>query len=222
MLAHRSKARSKREIAEVIGRKLGLPARSIPAAQAADHFTGFPFITMDILMPNESTRELLGRQPTHPGLFADLAEGHYFDNGWPAPRRRPAVPPACGAIPGAATLDVVRVVSEVPVIAVRVLGPVEVIVSGVPVTAGGPRQRCVLARLIAAHGQVVPAERLIADLYAGDAPPRAHAAVQSYVSRLRRVLEPGRASWARAEVLVASPPGYALRLGDDAVDAWSF
>jgi DNA-binding SARP family transcriptional activator len=130
--------------------------------------------------------------------------------------------PACGEVLGAATLDVVSVVSEVSVIAVRVLGPVEVIVYGVPVNVGGPRQRCVLARLIAARGEVVSADRLIEDLYAGDAPPGAHAAVQSYVSRLRRVLEPGRAAWARAGILVASPPGYAVRLDAGAVDAWSF
>ena len=41
-----------REIAEIIGRQLGLPAVSVPAEQAADHFKGFPFITMDITMPN--------------------------------------------------------------------------------------------------------------------------------------------------------------------------
>jgi len=108
------------------------------------------------------------------------------------------------------------------VIAVRVLGPMEVTVRGVPVGVGGPRQRCVLARLIAARGQVVSVDRIIEDLYAGEAPPRAYAAVQSYVSRLRRVLEPRRAAWAHGEVLVTSPPGYAARLGDGAVDAWSF
>ena len=107
-------------------------------------------------------------------------------------------------------------------IAVRVLGPMEVTVRGVPVGVGGPRQRCVLARLIAARGQVVSVDRIIEDLYAGEAPPRAYAAVQSYVSRLRRVLEPRRAAWAHGEVLVTSPPGYAARLGDGAVDAWSF
>ena len=107
-------------------------------------------------------------------------------------------------------------------IEVRVLGPMEVIVDGVLVGVGGPRQRCVLARLIAARGQVVSADRIIEDIYAGAAPPGAHAAVQSYVSRLRRALEPGRAAWAHAEVLVSSAPGYAARLGDGAVDAWSF
>jgi DNA-binding SARP family transcriptional activator len=108
------------------------------------------------------------------------------------------------------------------VIRVRVLGPLEVTVDGVPASVGGPRQRCVLARLIAGHGQVVSADRLIEDLYADEAPPRALAAVQSYVSHLRRALEPGRAAWDRAGVLAASPPGYALRLGHDMVDAWAF
>jgi len=97
-----------------------------------------------------------------------------------------------------------------------------VTVDGVLASVGGPRQRCVLARLIAGHGQVVSADRLIEDLYADEAPPRALAAVQSYVSHLRRALEPGRAAWDRAGVLTASPPGYALRLGRDMVDAWAF
>jgi nucleoside-diphosphate-sugar epimerase len=67
-----------REIAERIGRRLGVPAVSIPAGPAAGHFTGFPFITMDITMPSADTRQLLGWAPVHPGLLADLDEGHYF------------------------------------------------------------------------------------------------------------------------------------------------
>ncbi len=67
-----------REIAATIGRHLGIPAVSLPADQAADHFKAFPFITMDITMPGALTRELLGWQPTRPGLIADLDEGHYF------------------------------------------------------------------------------------------------------------------------------------------------
>ncbi len=67
-----------REIAETIGRHLGIPAVSIPAEQAADHFKSFPFITLDITTPNAATRQLLGWEPTHPGLIADLEQGHYF------------------------------------------------------------------------------------------------------------------------------------------------
>jgi nucleoside-diphosphate-sugar epimerase len=70
-----------REIAEVIGRQLGMPTASIPPEQAAGHFKGFPFITMDITMPNAATRRLLGWEPTHPGLIADLEHGHYFQAG---------------------------------------------------------------------------------------------------------------------------------------------
>ncbi|MCQ8188307.1 SDR family oxidoreductase [Streptomyces rugosispiralis] len=70
-----------REIAETIGRHLDVPAVSIPAERAADHFTGFPFITMDITMPNADTRRLLGWEPVHPGLIADLDDGHYFTTG---------------------------------------------------------------------------------------------------------------------------------------------
>jgi nucleoside-diphosphate-sugar epimerase len=67
-----------REIAEAIGRRLGIPAVSIPAGKAADHFKGFPFITMDVTMPGAQTRQLLGWQPARPGLLADLGEDHYF------------------------------------------------------------------------------------------------------------------------------------------------
>ncbi|MGW5445088.1 hypothetical protein [Streptomyces asiaticus] len=70
-----------REIAETIGRHLNVPAVSIPAERVADHFTGFPFITMDITMPNADTRRLLDWQPVHPGLIADLDDGHYFTTG---------------------------------------------------------------------------------------------------------------------------------------------
>jgi len=67
-----------REIAETIGHELDIPAVSIPAGQAADHFKGFPFVTLDITMPSAETRQLLGWEPVHPGLIADLEHGHYF------------------------------------------------------------------------------------------------------------------------------------------------
>jgi nucleoside-diphosphate-sugar epimerase len=70
-----------REIAETIGRRLDVPAVSIPAEQAADHFKGFPFIAMDVTMPGAQTRQLLGWEPVHPGLIADLDEDHYFTTG---------------------------------------------------------------------------------------------------------------------------------------------
>ncbi len=107
-------------------------------------------------------------------------------------------------------------------VGIRVLGPLEADVDGAPADLGGPRQRCVLARLVAEHGRVVSAGRLIEDLYTDEPPARALATVHAYVSRLRRVLEPDRAARAPAGILVTAPPGYALRLTADEVDAWSF
>ncbi len=102
-----------------------------------------------------------------------------------------------------------------------VLGSVRAWVDGAPLDLGGPKQRAVLARLVLAHGQVVSVDRLIEDLWEGEPPPKALAALQAYISHLRRVLEPGRARRAAARVIVSAAPGYCLRLPDDAVDVWS-
>jgi nucleoside-diphosphate-sugar epimerase len=68
-----------REIAEVIGRRLGVPAVSISAADAGEHF-GFLGALVSIDNPTSSrlTQELLGWKPEHPGLIEDLEEDHYF------------------------------------------------------------------------------------------------------------------------------------------------
>src|SRR6201996_5767890 len=68
-----------REIAAAIGRGTGLEARSVPVDEIADYF-GFlaGFITLDDPTSNAKTREVVGWEPTHPGLVADYDAGHYF------------------------------------------------------------------------------------------------------------------------------------------------
>ncbi|WP_194823350.1 BTAD domain-containing putative transcriptional regulator, partial [Micromonospora sp. S-DT3-3-22] len=105
---------------------------------------------------------------------------------------------------------------------IGVLGPVRAARDGTPVDLGAPRQRAVLARLVAGGGHVVSVDRLVDDLWAGDPPRRARAALQVYVSNLRRVLEPHRRARTPARVLVTVAPGYALRLPTAHVDAWRF
>jgi nucleoside-diphosphate-sugar epimerase len=66
-----------RTIAESIATHLGIETRSLPADQAAAHFKTFPFITLNLTMPDAGTRALLGWEPTHLGLLADM-DANYF------------------------------------------------------------------------------------------------------------------------------------------------
>lgn len=69
-----------KELAEVIGRQLGVPVRSVAAADAAAHF-GFLGLAWGLDMPATSvlTQKLLDWHPVQPGLVADLEAGHYFE-----------------------------------------------------------------------------------------------------------------------------------------------
>jgi len=69
-----------RDIAEMIGRHLGLPLVAIAPEDAGQHFTWLAgFLAADSPASSALTQELLGWQPTHPGLIADLDQGHYFN-----------------------------------------------------------------------------------------------------------------------------------------------
>ncbi|MFE2523174.1 BTAD domain-containing putative transcriptional regulator [Streptomyces sp. NPDC059382] len=105
---------------------------------------------------------------------------------------------------------------------IRVLGSLDAETRGTPVPLGAPRQRAVLACLLAARGAVVSVDRLAEDLWRGTPPAKATVSLHAYVSNLRRLLEPQRPPRAPATVLVTSAPGYALHLPRDAVDAWRF
>jgi nucleoside-diphosphate-sugar epimerase len=67
-----------REIAEAIGRGLGVPSQSIDPSEAPDHF-GFlaMFFAADVPASSELTRATYDWHPTHPGLLDDLNAGHY-------------------------------------------------------------------------------------------------------------------------------------------------
>jgi nucleoside-diphosphate-sugar epimerase len=68
-----------RAIAEVIGRHLGLPVAAVPPEDAGGHFGWLAgFLAVDSPASSALTRELMGWQPTHPGLIDDLDKGYYF------------------------------------------------------------------------------------------------------------------------------------------------
>jgi nucleoside-diphosphate-sugar epimerase len=68
-----------REIAGVIGQRLGVPVVSVAPEQAGEQF-GFlgHFVSLDCPASGAQTRDRLGWRPVQPGLLADLAQGTYF------------------------------------------------------------------------------------------------------------------------------------------------
>jgi predicted ATPase/DNA-binding SARP family transcriptional activator len=96
----------------------------------------------------------------------------------------------------------------------RALGPLEVTgADGAPLRLGGPKQRALLGVLLVHAGAPVSAERLIDQLWEDDPPPTVATALQVHVSGLRKVL---------GDRLVTVASGYALRAGEDEVDAHRF
>ena len=70
-----------RDVAGLIGRHLDLPVVSISPEDADGHFTWLAnFLAADSPASSALTRDLLGWEPTHPGLIDDLDQGHYFRN----------------------------------------------------------------------------------------------------------------------------------------------
>jgi len=69
-----------REIAETIGRGLGLPVTSVTPDAAFDHFGWLGgFLAVDTPASSAVTQKLLDWHPVGPGLIEDLEMGHYFD-----------------------------------------------------------------------------------------------------------------------------------------------
>ncbi|MEV3983452.1 BTAD domain-containing putative transcriptional regulator [Nonomuraea sp. NPDC049758] len=105
----------------------------------------------------------------------------------------------------------------------RLFGPLEVDdADGVRLDLGTRKQRAVLAMLALEPGRIVPLDRLIDELWAGEAPARATATLQAYVSHLRRVLEPGRRPRTPPRVLLTREPGYLLDIAPGQTDVARF
>ena len=100
-------------------------------------------------------------------------------------------------------------------LAVRLLGPVEVLVAGVPVVVRHGRQELLVAALALRPGEAVPAARLAEELWPGDQPQDPANALQHLVAQVRRALGPARSR------LVTVPGGYRLDLPDAATDLGS-
>ncbi|MET8457643.1 MULTISPECIES: AfsR/SARP family transcriptional regulator [Streptomyces] len=92
-----------------------------------------------------------------------------------------------------------------------VLGPVRAWRGEEALATGSPQQRALLAALLLREGRTATAAELIDALWGEEPPSQALAALRTYASRLRKILDPG--------VLVSESGGYAVRgLGEGALD----
>jgi DNA-binding SARP family transcriptional activator len=103
-------------------------------------------------------------------------------------------------------------------------GAVEARVGGTLAPLGGPKQRCVLAVLLANHGTVVSVDRLIDAVWEDKPPPKALASLRAYVTNLRRILPTSAYAPSPTNSRLASRAyGYQLTLlDDDSVDLHRF
>jgi WD40 repeat protein/DNA-binding SARP family transcriptional activator/tRNA A-37 threonylcarbamoyl transferase component Bud32 len=96
----------------------------------------------------------------------------------------------------------------------RVLGPLEVARNDGPIALGGVKQRVVLAHLLLRTNALVPADRLIDAVWETDPPAAARNVLQTYVSRLRKVVG--------ADRLEQRAGGYVLHAEPQELDAGRF
>lgn len=105
---------------------------------------------------------------------------------------------------------------------VELLGDPRAWLGADPVALGPARQRAVFAVLASHTGQLVPRRELIEGVWGTTPPASAEGSVHTYVSGLRRALEPDRPRWSPGTVLVSETDGYRLRLSEEHLDLHAF
>jgi DNA-binding SARP family transcriptional activator len=103
-----------------------------------------------------------------------------------------------------------------------VLGPLEAWRGGTRVGLGPLRQRALLGLLAVRADELVRRESVIDAVWGDNPPATAVSLVHGHVSRLRRVLEPGRRSRAGDGLLVSLGTSYRLRATADELDLLAF
>ncbi|SDT56132.1 BTAD domain-containing putative transcriptional regulator [Actinoplanes derwentensis] len=105
---------------------------------------------------------------------------------------------------------------------IRLLGTPRLMLAGRETAPGAARRQAVFATLVLNPGREVPREELIAAVWGEDPPASAMGNLYTYISALRRVLEPGRDRWSSGSVLTSQGGGYRLHVSADEVDVRRF
>jgi DNA-binding SARP family transcriptional activator len=93
---------------------------------------------------------------------------------------------------------------------------------GRPVDLGSRKTRAIMAMLLVQPGRILPADRLIAQLWPAGPPPSATATERAYIAQLRRALETSQTPPAEPHVLRAREPGYLLDVDPRRIDTVRF
>lgn len=106
---------------------------------------------------------------------------------------------------------------------IQLLGPLAVTIDGAPVSLGGYKQQALLAFLAVNARQGVSADRCIHAIWGPEPPDGAIRSLQTYVSNLRRELEPGHVKGEPWSVIETLPSGdYRFNVAETATDVNQF
>ncbi|MDT5030948.1 MAG: hypothetical protein QOC94_1119 [Actinoplanes sp.] len=105
---------------------------------------------------------------------------------------------------------------------IRLLGPVHAERDGVELTLGSAHRQAVFAVLARNPNRAVSREELVNAVWGENPPASAVGNIYTYVSALRRVLEPCRDRWASGSVLTSGGGNYCLHVDEQNVDASRF
>jgi DNA-binding SARP family transcriptional activator len=108
------------------------------------------------------------------------------------------------------------------ILRIMLLGPPAASLDGRDLRLGPPRQWAVLAVLAARAGVTVARDEIISAVWGAAQPTSAERGVHTYVSGLRRLLEPARQNRQPGQVLVSHDAGYELRVPRHYIDHWEF
>lgn len=107
----------------------------------------------------------------------------------------------------------------------KVLGSLEVEHDGTILTPRAAKQRQVLALLLLNVNRSVRMSELVRELWGADPPASAVNTLQTYILRIRRIIDAERADGSRdhgKNRLVSVPPSYVLRLAEEQLDLSRF
>lgn len=104
----------------------------------------------------------------------------------------------------------------------NILGPLQIVVAGREYTTLAPKNRQVLALLLARANQIIGVDEILDELWAGDPPRSAVVTAQTYLCHIRKVLGNLPPAGRPPRLVSCVGPGYALHMNEARSDVELF